>query len=132
VNGENAPGQPSDQGRRTPWLRRPTGPRNPPSTTFPYRVRGKNRSIETEWERLIVQYRNEVRACFDWLASHPTHRLPGRCEPLKGKYARLGLWQYEVGGGCRVWYRVREEDRAVVVTNVWIGHPKLTEASVRR
>jgi len=37
------------------------------------------------------------------------------------------LWQYEVTGAARVWYRVDQENRVVEVVDVHLGHPKETE-----
>ena len=90
-------------------------------------MRGKNRGVETAWERLVVQYANETRECFDWLATNPTRRVLGRCAPLKGELGARGIWQYEVGGGSRVWYVVREDEHEVIVLRAAAGHPKETE-----
>lgn len=110
----------------SPYLRRPSGPRDTTSK-FAFDVRSKNRSTEKDWDALCAAYRNNARRCFDHLAMTPRDRPidEGRVTELKGRLA--GVLQYEVGGAARVWYRVYDESRVVVVESVGIGHPKETE-----
>lgn len=116
--------------RRYPYIRRPKGPREPPGITFTHEVRVRNRSVETQWEQLVATYANEARRCFDWLATTGGAPIPGRCGALKGPLS--GLWQYEVGGGARVWFRRFPGAGRVVVVEVSVGHPKRTERPHRR
>ncbi len=109
-----------------PYLKRPQGPRDWQGT-FPYAVRGKNRGVEKDWDALCATSANNARRCFDFLATTPASRPidTGRGNSLKGRLA--GLQQYEVTGASRVWYRIHQEDAAVEVIRVSIGHPRETE-----
>lgn len=122
-------GEPGSRDRRLPYVPRPPGPREP-SEPFTYQVRASNRSVAERWERLCAQFAGNARRCFDHLARTPLHLTLGadRCGPLLAKPFRdRGIWQYEVGGGARVWYRVHVDSRVVEVVEVHIGHPKATE-----
>jgi len=113
-----------------PYLERPSGPRNPLGK-FTYMVRGRNRSIETTWDKLCASSAGPARRCFDHLARTPKDSPIdyGRVTPLdRGRYAGTGLYQYEVTGAGRVWYKVDEQRRIVRVYRVDIGHPKETES----
>jgi len=124
---DEPPGESS--GRRRPYIRRPAGPREPPGR-FEYQVRASNRSVADRWERLCARYEHNARRCFDHLARTPLQPTlgTGRCGPLLAKQFRdRGLWQYEVGGGARVWYRVHQVQRVVEVAEVHLTHPSATE-----
>jgi len=93
-------------------------------------VRGKNRSVETQWGALCSSHTNNARRCFDHLARTPTDSPidVGRVTELKGKdFEDRGIWQYEVGSGARVWFKVDEERRIVTVVKAFTSHPKETE-----
>lgn len=119
----------SSGARRKPYVRRPQGPRQPPGA-FPYQVRASNRSVAERWERLVTRFQGNARRCFDHLARTP-HRPTldlGRCGPLLARaFRERGIWQYEVGGAARVWYRVDEEQMIVEIVEVHLGHPSATE-----
>ena len=117
--------------RRLPYGERPDGPRTPPDLVFLYRVRTKSRSVVTEWDKLAVSHKGNLLACFDHLATHPNDATidPDRCHQLKpSRYVNyIEYWQYEVGGGARVWYLVDEDQKRVEIHKVFTGHPKVTE-----
>ncbi len=86
--------------------------------------------METQWEQLVSHYKNDARACFDWLATTGGAPIPGRCGSLRGPLSHQ--CQYEIGGGARVWFRQFPEAKRVVLTEVSVGHPKQTERPHRR
>src|SRR5947209_1835551 len=53
-----------------PYLERPEGPRDS-MEKFPYQVRGKNRTIESNWDKLCASAPGNARNCFDHLARTP-------------------------------------------------------------
>lgn len=116
--------------RRLPYVERPSAPRTPPDLVFTYRVRAKNKSVYAEWDKLAVSHKGNLVACFDHLATCPTDATldPDRCHQLKPA-RRLGYieyWQYEVGGGARVWYLVDEDTKTVCIHAVLTSHPSRT------
>ncbi len=124
------PNEDVEEARIGPYLKRPPGPRDS-EETFPYMVRGRNRTIETNWDRLCASYAGPARRCFDHMARMPKDSPidVGRVTPLdRGRYANSRLFQYEVTGAGRVWYKIDEERRIVTVHRVDIGHPKETES----
>jgi len=119
----------ANAGRLPPYIKRPPGPR--PPGKFSYPVHAKNRSVETQWQALCSSYAQNARRCYDHMARTPSDRPRNldRGMMLRGS-RRLGgrrLFQYEVGGGARVWYTVDEERHIIIVQEVHIGHPKATE-----
>jgi hypothetical protein len=119
----------AERRRRLPYVRRPAGPREP-AGRFEYRVRAVNRSVADRWDQLAAQYASNARRCFDHLARTPLRPTldADRCGPLLAKQFRdRGLWQHEVTGAARVWYRVDQESLLVEVVEVHRGHPKETE-----
>lgn len=115
--------------RLGPYLKRPRGERNPPGK-FVYRIHGKNRSVETQWASLCSSHQGNARRCYDHLARTPKEAPidVGRVGQLTGDHFEgRGIWQYEVGGGARVWYKVDEERHVVTIVRASVGHPKETE-----
>jgi mRNA-degrading endonuclease RelE of RelBE toxin-antitoxin system len=109
-----------------PYLKRSEGPRHPPGA-FAYKVRGKNRRIEERWDKLCAMAPNNARRCFDHLARNPNGRPidTDRVVALKGRL--VGILQYEVASGARVWYVIDDSRMVVTVLDVHTGHPKQTE-----
>ena len=118
------------QERQLPYVKRPPGPRVPTDLTFTYGVRAKNRSVEAGWDRLVVSHEGGIRTCFDHVATNPKGRPidPERCHKLRPtkKLGYRDLWQYEVGGGARVWYSVDDDRHIVIIEEVHAGHPNRT------
>ena len=54
------------------------------------------------------------------LRHHPTQRIPSKLKQLKGPL--LGVWQYDLPSGYRLWYRIDSD--AQIVSVIYIGpHP---------
>jgi len=99
-------------------------PRDAPERP-PYRVRARNRKVESDWKRLAEAMPDEMNACWDHLAHTPLRDLGDRCHKLEGVRA-AGVWQYKVtlGHSHRVWYRVDNDEICVLVIEASLDHPK--------
>lgn len=117
--------------RLPPYIKRPPGARIPPDAKFTYPVHAKNRSVVTQWDAICSSHAGNARRCYDHLALTPYARPPNpaRGRPLR-RTRRLpvdNLFQYEVGGGARIWYQVDEVRHIVVIQEAHSTHPKATE-----
>lgn len=75
---------------------------------------GHNRRVLAGWNLLCRQIPENAIRCYDWLREHPTKAIRGRCYELKYKqYA--GVWCFEIGSGQRVYYKLRQNSREVLV-----------------
>ena len=110
--------------RTRPYVVRPPGPRVPPSLTFRFQVRARNRSVAADWERLAGRFPNALRACFDWMATYGDTRESDDCYELGGEL--VGTWQYKVPDGGRVWFQRMPGTDEAVITRVTGAHPKQT------
>lgn len=109
-----------------PYLKRPHGTHKR-TETFTYAVRGKSNRVESDWDKLCLTHHNNMRRCFDFLATTPLSRPidSGRSGTLRANLVHFR--QYEVGDGQRVWYTVDEVNKIVTVHRVFLHHPKDTE-----
>ena len=73
-----------------------------------------NKNVIRGWQELCRQIPENARRCYDWLREDPTRRIPGRCYELKYKHY-AGAWCYEIGSGQRVYYKLRAEQKDVLV-----------------
>ncbi len=112
--------------RRYPYAVRPAGERLFPGP-FPYEVRCKNTSVNSDWEVMCSQIPNNARRCFDHMATDPQSKPTNanRVTALAGAYE--GLYEYEVSGGGRVFYQVNVVEHQVIIVLASMGHPKGTE-----
>jgi len=83
-----------------------------------------SRSAEMAWRDLVSSHRGACQRAWDQLSRDPYHQDGDRWIELRGKLA--GIYQHEVGGGARIWYRI-EAARRTVVIEPFPGHPKKTE-----
>jgi mRNA-degrading endonuclease RelE of RelBE toxin-antitoxin system len=86
----------------------------------------RDRSAEERWQQLCAQLAGNCQRAYDQLVVDPKYQDGRRLIKLRGRKYE-GLYQHEVGGGQRLWYRLDEERRAVII-EPWTAHPKETEA----
>lgn len=88
------------------------------------------------WEDLCGRYATTTSECFMHVTTDPRDRTrnASRIARLRGELGtrsvggrKLEQWQYEVGGGARVWYAIDDTTKTVYLTHAGIGHPKATE-----
>lgn len=101
-------------------LPRPPG-EAPPATPAAYQIVADDKSIEKQWRDLSASHRGSLRRFYDYLRRTPTTREGERVYPMANP-ALAGLWGCEVGGGARMYYRVDEEDRVVIIREISTSH----------
>jgi len=74
----------------------------------------QNKKVIKGWNDLCLQIPENAKRCYLWLRNDPTRRIPGRCYELKYKHY-AGAWAFEVGSGQRVYYKIREGTREVLI-----------------
>ena len=99
-------------------LARPDGSGN----EGPWSLAAKNSRVQKSWRELCRETPQDAVRCYDWLKAQANKRHPKRCFPLRGKLYN-GHWEYEIGGGNRVFYRPDQKSMKAVV---WYAgkHPK--------
>jgi hypothetical protein len=80
----------------------------------PWVVLASNRKVLHGWESLCENLTENAIRCYHFLQADPMRRIPRRCYPLKHKNYQ-GVWCYEIGSGERVYYKLRIEQRVVLV-----------------
>ncbi len=103
--------------RRHQPLKRPGGGATTGAT---YTVSAADKAVERDWRALEAQYRSKLRFCYDHLSKTPLTRYRDRVFPLRGKLE--GTWECEVDGGARIFYRVNEARKLVIVTWAKVAH----------
>jgi len=83
-------------------------------TTGKYTIYASSNTVIKEWQDLERRRPDDARRCYERLVSFPLHPLGARQFPLKGKKNK-GFWQYEVGSGDRVHYRIAMNATNVIV-----------------
>src|ERR1700689_2393492 len=73
-----------------------------------------NKRVLKGWQDLCLALTENSRRCHEWLRAHPKKPIPRRCYELKHKHF-VGTWAYEIGSGQRVYYKMREAKREVVI-----------------
>jgi hypothetical protein len=73
-----------------------------------------NKKALKGWEALCLSLTENSTRCYEWLRAHPNRPIPGRCYQLKHKHY-ADTWGYEIGTGQRVYYKMREAKREVVI-----------------
>jgi hypothetical protein len=84
----------------------------------------EDRAAEGAWRDLCASHPGACQRAYDQLTIDPTHLDGSRWIALRGKHA--GIRQHEIGGGARLWFRI-DEARRLVLVRPWHGHPKDTE-----
>jgi hypothetical protein len=85
-----------------------------PGSQPPWTLTAWNRKVIEGWTLVCRDIPENAARCYNWLREHPKQRIPGRCYELKHRqYA--GVWCFEVGSGHRVYYKVREDRRDVLI-----------------
>src|SRR5581483_9508126 len=74
----------------------------------------KNKKVLDGWNELVHSIYSNASRCYEWLRKHPKQRIPGRCYELKHKHY-AGAWCFEIGSGQRIYYKLREEKKEVVI-----------------
>ena len=105
----------------------------PPPRKGGWDCRFASNAVANSWEQFSASVPNSVRAAWELITADPRHRSK-RQHPLRGRFAtatangvELPQWQYEVTGGGRIWYCIDDDEKAIWLTAVHIGHPKATE-----
>jgi len=80
----------------------------------PWTLLAHNRKVLHGWTLLCRSLAENAGRCYRHLQKDPTIRIPGRCYELKGKHYQ-GAWAFEIGSGERVYYKIRQSDRSVLV-----------------
>ena len=88
-------------------------------------VVARDRAAEGRWRKLCIQLPGNCQRAYDQLVLDPKHQDGHRWIQLRGSRYE-GIYQHELGGGQRLWYRL-DEERRVVVIEPWTAHPKETE-----
>lgn len=84
------------------------------SSAAKWKVQANNRRVLKSWLSLCRSVTESMTRCYEHLIMRPDERIPGRCFPLKhSKYA--GCWEFEVTGGDRVFYKMEEQTKTVLV-----------------
>jgi hypothetical protein len=91
-------------------------------------VVAEDRTAEQAWRDLCASHPGACQRAYDQLATDPRHVDGSRWIELRGKHA--GIRQHEIGGGARLWFRL-DEGRRIVLIRPWPGHPKKTESRNR-
>lgn len=76
------------------------------------------------WRDLCASHRNACQRAYDQLCVDPQYVDGYRWIRLAGRFA--GIRQHEIGGGQRIWYRIEDGWRVVIVVP-YTAHPKPTE-----
>lgn len=99
-------------------------PEGYPSRGNSWAVWAYNSRVNKSWEALMERCPEGAQRCYEHLRTQPMQRIPGRVFPLRhAQYRKLGVWEYELTSGDRVYYVPRSEDRTVLV--YYAGeHPK--------
>ncbi|HEV2953986.1 MAG TPA: hypothetical protein VG015_07835 [Candidatus Dormibacteraeota bacterium] len=84
----------------------------------------KDRQSEKAWRDLCASMPGPCQRAYDQLVVDPYHIDGVRWIELAGRYAYIR--QHELGGGERIWYRI-EEGHRVVLVQPHTAHPKATE-----
>lgn len=100
-----------------------------------WRMLYADRSAEKGWRDLCAAQPGPSRALFDRLEVDPTSvDNPDRQHQLKGSLATVTVggttlpqWQFELGGGARVWCAVDVKRRTVHFTRCATAHPNETK-----
>ena len=121
---------PPPRGEPQPLPKLPDGAPQRPLPDDPdgasWAVVARDRTAEERWQQLCAQLGGNCQRAYDQLVIDPKYQDGRRWIKLRGsKYE--GLYQHEIGGGQRLWYRL-DEERRVVVIEPWTAHPKETEA----
>ena len=66
------------------------------------------------WTEICVRMSGNAQRCYEWLRAHPKRPIPKRCYALRHKHY-AGAYAYEVGSGDRVYYKLDEALRKVIV-----------------
>ena len=87
-----------------------------------YRIKVKNSSVEKAWYALFETNPEAMERCAAFLEQTPQDRPAsgGKLKKLKGRHK--GILQYDITDRLRVWYKVDNKDRNVLIE--YIGeHP---------
>lgn len=85
----------------------------------------QDRAAAKAWRDLCASHRNACQRANDQLCVDPYYVDGHRWIELAGRRF-AGIHQHELGGGQRIWYRI-EEGRRVVIVVPHTAHPKSTE-----
>ena len=71
-------------------------------------------SAQKGWADLCENCKQAAQRCYNHLVVDPFRRIPGRVFQLKGRQNQ-GIWEYEVTGSARLYYRPNPQARVVLV-----------------
>ncbi|GAB3756609.1 hypothetical protein BKA15_000758 [Microlunatus parietis] len=103
----------------------------PPPGPDEWEVRYGTNEAARGWEDVCAQATGNALRAWQVLRSHPRPSRPDhRQHRLKGALGTkdgLEVWQLEVTGGGRLWYRIDDGRQTVWLDVATLGHPKETD-----
>ena len=106
-----------------------------PAKADEWTIRHATREAAEGWTNLCSQQAGVLATLYDRLTQNPRHTdNRDRQGPLKGELSTVTVngevleqWQYEIAGGGRVWYGIKDEGRVVWITKASARHPNETK-----